>query len=188
MIPETGGAKDVRLYETNNFPFDWKVKSVLLKDRILADATLIIKNGVFYLLSLDIEKNAMCLFYSYELENNWLEHPQSPVRTDNIRCGGSPITIDNHLYYFIQDHTDGYGTGLHTYEIDSISPTFFADHKLDNKPLLWRFGDGWASAGMHQFSAIQLKDGSYFCVVDGCQNHGKYWGWDWLNFPKFRLK
>ena len=184
MIPETSGANEIRLYTTDNFPYDWKLKKALIKNRVVADATLVIKNNMFYLLALENEK--MVLFFSDNIEENWQEHPQSPIRESDNRPGGRPIVLDGKITYFIQDHTNGYGTGLVAYVIDSISPTYFADHRTDT--VLWRFGDGWAANGMHHLSAIQLSDGSWFCVVDGCKWHEKYYGWDWLNFPKIRLK
>jgi len=184
MIPETSGANEIRLYATDNFPYNWKLKKTLVKDRIVVDATLIVKNDIFYLLAHENEK--MVLFYSDNIEENWQEHPQSPLREQDTRPGGNPVVLNEKITYFIQDHTHGYGTGLISYEIDSISPTFFADHRADT--VLWRFGDDWAMGGMHQLSSIQLPDGSWFCVVDGCHWKKQRWGWDWLNFPVFRLK
>ena len=184
MIPETGGAKEIRLYATDNFPYGWKLKKTLVKDRIVADATLIIKDDVFYLLA--YETNVLSLFYSDNIDGEWQEHPQSPIRDFDIRPGGRPVVLNDKITYFIQDYTYGYGTGLMSYEIDSISPTYFADHKGDT--VLWQMGEGWAADFMHHHSAIQLADGSWFCVVDGGKQHEKYYGWDWLNFPKFTLK
>ena len=184
MIPETNTVNEIRLYTTNNFPHDWEYKKSLVKNRKVLDPTLIIKDDIFYLLGEENKK--LCLFFSNNLEGEWQEHPQSPVRQQDTRPGGSPVVLNGKIIYFIQDHTYSYGTGLVSYEIDSISPTCFADHRIDI--VLWRFGDDWAANGMHQLSAIQLSDGSWFCVVDGWQKHGKYYGWDWLNFPKINLK
>ena len=189
MIPETSGANQIRLYETDKFPCDWKLKTVLIENRKIADATLLIKDGFFYLLAFGHQTSELCLFYSDNIEKDWKEHPASPIRNYDTRPGGTPCVVNESLIYFIQDHTHGYGTGLLAYEIDSISPTVFKDRRLDeNNPVLYRFGDDWAATGMHQLSSIMLNDSVYFCVVDGNSWRDKSWGFDIRNLPKFRFK
>ena len=188
MIPETHSAKEISLYETSDFPYNWKYRTALVKNRNVVDAALFVKDNVFYLLALDLEKQALCLFFSNNVDNGWREHCQSPLRNFDIRPGGRPLCLNNRIIYFVQDHTNGYGKGLLAYEIDSVSPTYFSDRKIDMPPVLWSFGDGWAANGMHHLSCVQLPDSSYFCVADGCQYHEKYYGWDWLNFPKFDFR
>ncbi|MEI7503757.1 MAG: hypothetical protein WCJ61_10785, partial [Paludibacter sp.] len=116
-------------------------------------------------------------------------HPSSPIRTGfdkDIRPAGCPGMIDDKLYYFIQDHTCGYGTGVIAYSIDSLSPTSFKDTRLIENPILYKFGNASAANGMHQLSWIKTDEDNYFCVVDGAQYHENKWGWDWKNLPEFK--
>lgn len=187
MLPEAGASNELRLYESNNFPFDWKLKKILMKDLKIYDTTLIIKDGVFYLMGVNEDK--LRLFYSDNLFDNWKEHPKSPIREgykNDVRPAGRPGIISDSLYYFIQDNTYGYGTGVIAYRIDSISPSDFKDKRIENNPILFRFGKGWASNGIHQLSWVKTNKNSYFCVVDGNQSHKMEWGFSWRNLPEFR--
>lgn len=190
MIPETGGANEIRIYSTENFPYDWKYQCTLIKDLKLSDPILIFGDDI-YLLGMNIRTQTLEMYMSEDLFSHWELHPSSPIRVgsdSDIRPAGRPLYYNNELYYFIQDHTEGYGTGVISYKIDSISSTFFQDTRLDDNPLLYKNGSGWASNGMHHFSCIHLNDSSFFCVTDGAEWHGKSWGIDFRNFPKFRFK
>lgn len=186
MLPETTGANQVRLYFTDHFPYDWKLHTVIINNRNIDDATLLIKDDAFYIYGK--LNNKLILYYSKDLFAGWQEHPCSPLRDYDIRPGGRPEILNEQLVYFIQDNSHGYGTGLIGYAIDSISPNYFKDHKLENNPILYRFGTTWASAGMHHLTWIKLPEGDYFCVMDGAQKHSTQWGWDWKNFPHIQLK
>lgn len=189
MLPECGAAKEIRLYEATSFPMKWKLSAVLVKDIVQADPILIQKNGLFYILVQNNSDLSLRLYYSDKLTSGWKEHPMSPLRKGvnaYTRTGGTPGILNNKLIYFLQDHTEGYGTGIVAFQIDSLSPTIFEDHKLETNPILWKFGKSWAKDGMHQLSWIRLNNGQYFCVMDGAQINSTVWGWDWRNFPQYR--
>jgi hypothetical protein len=187
MIPEAGASNELRLYESKNFPFDWKLKKSLMTHLKIYDTTLIIKDSLLYLMG--VNDNKLRLFFSADLEGPWTEHPASPIREgyrNDVRPAGRPGIINDSLYYFIQDNTYGYGTGVIAYRVDSISSKVFRDKRIKQNPILFRFGSGWASKGIHQLSWVRLEDKSYFCVVDGNQSHELQWGFSWKNLPEFR--
>lgn len=189
MLPETGASKQIRLYKSVDFPMKWTLATVILDNINSADPILIQKEGVYYMLFQDNNDFSLRLYYSRKLTTNWKEHPASPVRKDKIdtRPGGTIGYIDNRLIYFVQDSSFGYGTGLIAYQIDELTEIVFKDHKMDHNPALFRFGNDWASKGMHQLSWIKLDKGGYFCVVDGVTEAPMRIGWNWRNIPKLRL-
>jgi hypothetical protein len=189
MLPEAGASNSLRLYSTDNFPFDWKLQSILIKNKVFADPILIAKNDKFYILVQDNSDFSLRLYISDSLESNWKEHPSSPIRigqNNRVRPAGRQEILHDSLYYFVQDHSHGYGTAVITYIIDSLTPTTFKDHKVKSNPVLSKFGTGWAANGMHQLSWIKTSDSNYFCVVDGRHTEKKEFGWDWRNIPDFR--
>ena len=40
MIPETSESKSLRIYESNNFPFEWKIKRIFMEGISGADPTI----------------------------------------------------------------------------------------------------------------------------------------------------
>lgn len=190
MIPESVAVKEVRLYESEDFPFKWKLKNVIIEN-IIADSTLIIAESVFYILGMCCTDNSLRLYYSDNLFYGWKEHPQSPIRVgecNDIRPAGRPETVNRKLVYFIQDNSLGYGTGVIAYEINKISKTEFSDRRIENNPILFRFGNGWAASGMHHLSCIKTSDSNYFCVVDGLSSYkSKEWRFSWRNLPEFMI-
>lgn len=188
MLPETGAAKQIRLYKALDFPMEWTLESVLLDNIVGADSVLLRKEGVYYMLFQNNSDFSLRLYCSHELTANWKEHPVSPIRKNKIdtRPGGTLGYIGDQLIYFVQDSSFGYGTGLVAYQIDELSETVFKDHKIEMNPVLFRFGNSWASKGMHQLSWIQLDDGTYFCAVDGVAEAPQKIGWSWRNLPKLR--
>lgn len=188
MIPESGAVNEVRLYSTQQFPFKWKQQNVLLTEPI-ADATLLIRDGVFYLLGMLVNDNSLRLYCSDSLSEGWSEHPCSPIRVEaqnGTRPAGRIEELDGKLIYLVQDNSQGYGTGVIAYQIDEISTHSFKDHRLENNPILFKFGEDWAMNGMHHLTYLKLKENEYFCVVDGL-GPSKYYKWRFSlkNFPRF---
>lgn len=189
MLPEAGASNGLRLYETDSFPNNWRLKSILIENKVFADPILLIKNEMFYILVQDNADFSLRLYVSDALDANWKEHPSSPIRighNNGVRPAGRPEIINDSLYYFVQDHTNGYGTAVMAYRIDSISPTHFKDVKLTNNPILSKFGNDWAANGMHHLTWVKTNDNKYLCAVDGRHTEQKEIGWDWKNSPDFR--
>eukprot|EP00124_Ichthyophonus_hoferi_P003791 Ihof_evm6s354 gene=Ihof_evmTU6s354 len=45
MIPETGDNRDVRLYKSHDFPYDWQLEKVLLSGKAFRDCSPILHDG-----------------------------------------------------------------------------------------------------------------------------------------------
>ncbi|QHI35218.1 hypothetical protein IMCC3317_05640 [Kordia antarctica] len=166
MIPETKRHSQVRLYTTNNFPFDWKVAKVLIKDKRLVDATYLEKDGVSYLFATD--DMYLRLYVSDSLHGEFTEHPMSPVRSGNYtRSAGRIFEEDKKMIRFAQDHFGGYGRAVYGFSIDSISKEYYEESELENNPILKNQGETWAKNGMHHIDIHKLPDGTYKAIFDG---------------------
>ena len=191
MIPETGAIHEVRIYKAVDFPMKWEYAHTLFQDDFMADAAIIEKDGIWYLLYSSSKGFRLC--YAIDLFADWHEHPSSPIRIEDgkqeTRPAGNFIECGDSLYYVVQRHDGGYGTSVVAYQIDSLSPEVFIEHRLDHNPVVDRYGSGYAKDGMHQLSSIFLPEKDmYFCVMDGNHVSAKNeWGWDWKNWPKFRF-
>lgn len=186
MIPEANESKALTIYRATKFPMHWERYINIFENTPYADPMIYSQDGYFYLwINTYVNGNDLRLFTSRELQGPWDEHPMSPIRRNNdeTRPGSTIISYDGNLYYFIQDNSEGYGTGLIAYEIDVLTPSMYKDHRLEAPPFLWKHGDKWASDGMHQFSMCKMNE-KYLCVVDGCKNESSGgWKWSWLNWP-----
>lgn len=191
MIPETGAIHEVRIYKAVDFPMKWAYAHTLFQDDFMADAAIIERDGVWYLLYSSSIGFRLC--YADDLFADWHEHPSSPIRIEDgkqeTRPAGNFIECGDSLYYVVQRHDGGYGTSVVAYQIDSLSPEVFIEHRLEHNPVVDRYGNGYAKDGMHQLSSIYLPEKNmYFCVMDGNRVSSKNeWGWDWKNWPKFRF-
>lgn len=192
MIPETGAIHEVRIYKSIDFPLKWEYDHTLFKDDYMADAAIIQWHDVWYLLYSSSQGFRLC--YAENLYSEWHEHLASPIRIEDgkqeTRPAGNFLEYNDSLYYVVQRHDGGYGTSVVAYQIDSLSPSVFEEHRLPNNPVLDKHGDTYAKDGMHQLSCIYLPEKDlYFCVMDGnCISTKAEWGWDWRNLPKFRIR
>lgn len=192
MLPESTAIKELRLYKATEFPLKWSCSATLVKDDYCVDAALLHQDSLWFLLYNSSKGLRLC--YSESLSSGWTEHPMTPIRPmdggQETRPAGNFIKYNDSLYYVVQRHDGNYGTSAVVYRIDSLTTTFFGDCRLAENPIVEKHGKRWARDGMHQWSSIFVPEkGKYFCVMDGnmiCSE--TEWGWDWKNFPKFRLK
>lgn len=187
MIPEALESGEMRIYKAVDFPMKWKKFTVPLKDITYSDPMIYIQDDYIYLwYNTYTDGDDLRLIYAKDINGPWIEHPMSPIRKDGAetRPAGTINNVDGKLFYFIQDHSEGYGTGVIAYQIEKLSPTEYNDKRMENNPLLWKNGDSWAKDGMHQYSMVQREDGIWLCVMDGCRNATQSgWKWNWRNWP-----
>ncbi len=189
MLPEAGASKEMRLYKAKEFPYKWELCKVIMHDLYYADPMIYEQDGVWYLwYNTYIDGDNLVLYTSDSPLGEWQKHIASPIRTngDDTRPAGRISAINGQLYYFVQEHIGGYGTGTIAYQVVSLSPTEFVDKRLDNNPILQKNGDGWMRDGMHHLSFVE-NEGGYWCVTDGICATNK-WRIDWRNFPEFNMK
>ena len=117
MIPETGEANSVDLYECTHFPYEWKKKKTLLSNIQAVDSTLLKTEQGWYLFTTEILKGAPCndelsIYKSNDLFNQpFTKLYQEPVITDvtNARMGGNFIQHNGEIFRVAQNCGKRYG-------------------------------------------------------------------------------
>jgi len=133
MIPEQSalGKGDVSLYEATDFPRGW-VRRATLIDRPFADATLLRKDGHYYMACYTIPPHETAeLWHAPSLLGPWERHPQwQNINQDAKyrRCGGSflnpqPSTLNPQpICRIAQDCEGGYGIRLYKVPVLKVTP------------------------------------------------------------------
>ena len=97
MIPETSENNDIRLYECIKFPYDWKLKKILIKNIKAVDTIVFKKNNFWWLITATANGKSnqfikFNVFYSYNgfLGNKWIEmkNSNSYLNEEKSRNGG----------------------------------------------------------------------------------------------------
>lgn len=188
MIPEADASRQLRLYKATNFPTHWQCIHTYNLGRY-ADPMIYIKGDIVYLwINSYLEGDNLRLLYSDNLLQDWKEHPCSPIRTkgNDTRPAGTINAIHGELLYWVQSSAEGYGTGSIAYKINNLSTSDYLDERLEDNPILWKFGEGWAKDGMHHLSVVPVED-DFLCAMDGL-HASLEWRIDWKNWPVFNLK
>lgn len=137
MIPESGAAKQVLLYEAVSFPFQWKLKKVLLDGVAAFDSTLHFHtDGTCYLFcTVQYEDNSSAdAFLHIYLSVDWLQdpfvpHQLNPVQQDvrHARPGGALVRSNDLLLRPAQICAPLYGYGLSVQVVQELSPASFSE-------------------------------------------------------------
>jgi len=115
-IPETAERRCCELYEIDAHG-QWRFVAVLLDDVAVADASLFVWEGRFWLAYTDLSWGAfdnLCLSYADQLRGPWRRHARHPVKLDHrsSRPAGTPFFHDGALYRPAQDCGSGYGEAV----------------------------------------------------------------------------
>jgi hypothetical protein len=139
MIPESSANGTIELYEATNFPKQWRLRSILMKDVRASDTTLLRdgEQGGWWMFTSLANGNGpswdtLSVFSSLTLEGPWKSHPMNPVKNDvsSSRPAGRVIGTGGRLFRPAQDCSKGYGSGLSWCEIKDLTPTCFREELL----------------------------------------------------------
>lgn len=123
MIPETAGGRDLYLYRAEQFPDRWVRHAMLIENRPLSDATLLQRDGRFWLFAADggegSSSDAMLVFHADQLTGPFLPHIANPILIDqaSARPAGAFIVGGAFPVLPVQDGTRGYGSGMGLVEV-----------------------------------------------------------------------
>ena len=168
MIPETRQDKSVRLYRAEAFPDRWLYVCTLLRGWF-ADATILRHQDRWWLFA-QRGLDELSLFYSEELIGPWRGHPLNPLWPGNrrrTRPGGRMLVHEGRVLRFAQDGWPSYGSRLCVFAVDRLSESEYAEHELEESPILRASGSGWNAVAMHHIDAVLLDDGRWLAAVDG---------------------
>lgn len=167
MIPETHEAKEVRLYKTNDFPYNWSLAKTLIEGDDFADNSIFYYNNTWWLFTQTFSD--LRLYYSDNLLGPWVEHPKSPIIHGDMnisRPGGNVVVFDNRIIRYTQDDDPYYGNQVWAFEITNISKTTYEENKIGNTPVIKGY-DNWNTRAMHQVSPYKVNDSTWIAAVDG---------------------
>jgi hypothetical protein len=166
MIPESTGNRDVALYKCIDFPSRWERHATMLSGLELADATIIQRDGIYYLFGATRDgaggySDTLSLFYAHGFFGPWIPFESNPVMVDRsaARPAGNLFEINGQLWRPVQDCTDGYGCALGLAEVTELSPNSFSQvvrHVIRPGPL-------WPGRKLHTLNRcgrLELIDGT----------------------------
>ena len=136
MCPETCAAGQIRVYRCTNFPLEWKLEKVLMKDVCAVDTMLLGKSGKWWMFTTidesgtDDHCSELYLFSSDSpLSTTWTPHPQNPLRIDPRGGRNAGLIIEGERVFRLAQCQgfDRYGHSLLAYEIKELSESRYAE-------------------------------------------------------------
>ena len=166
MIPESGAAGTIDLYRALDFPHSWALETTLVADVVASDATLIEKDGRWWMFATVREgggaySDALCLWSAPDFRGPWTPHRANPVLIDiaTARPAGRMFERDGALYRPVQDCRAGYGAALALARVERLDEGGFAQ----SVEAILRPCANWPGRRLHTFNAaggFEFIDGS----------------------------
>lgn len=175
MIPETLGAKAVRLYKAEEFPTRWSLVSEPFEGSC-ADPSIFQfeKRWWMFACSTPYEHRTLRLYFADELTGPWVEHPFSPIVENDAakaRPAGRVLVSNGQIIRFAQDCSSQYGGRVRAFEIIELSTETYAEKEHSRSPILSpNGGGGWNGRRMHHIDAHRLSKDHWIACVDGHGN------------------
>jgi hypothetical protein len=139
MIPETAGAREIRVYAADAFPLGWKPIATLMRDVAAVDTMVFERAGRWWMLTnIDSSQSGnysaeLHLFFAnHPLSDDWKPHPMNPVRFD-AACGrnGGLLREGDKLFRVAQRQGfQYYGAGATIFEIVTLSETAYEEREV----------------------------------------------------------
>ena len=168
MIPESSASRSLTLYRADPFPFRWVPEAVLLRDIEASDATVIHRNGTFWMFAATRDgrgswSDTLSIFHARDLRGPWQAHPNNPILVDQAaaRPAGAVVERDGKLWRPVQDCTDGYGTGIGLAEIVRLDHAGF-EQKIHS---VLRPSPNWPGRRLHTLNRagrLECIDGAAY--------------------------
>lgn len=166
MVPESSADRSVRLYRCDRFPDRWVEEACLLRDVDASDATLVRRDGRWWMLATTRDDEAsfsdtLSIFMADQLLGPWRAHPGNPLLVDAgaARPAGNIVGRRGRLWRPVQDCRGGYGTGLGLAEITRLDAEGFSQEVRT----VLRPGPSWPGRRLHTLNRagnLECIDGS----------------------------
>ncbi len=136
MVPETFANGTIELYRCTRFPDQWELAETVMQGVYAADATLIHRDGRWWLFTNIAEHpdlsswDHLYLFHSDSLlGGKWISHPLNPIVSDvrRARPAGPLFEKGGRLYRPSQDCSVRYGYGIRINEITTLEQDDYAE-------------------------------------------------------------
>ncbi|MGE8204573.1 glucosamine inositolphosphorylceramide transferase family protein [Heyndrickxia sp. NPDC080065] len=167
MIPESCEANKVLLYKAKNFPYEWEIACELIQGKYV-DSSIFQYNNKWWMLA--GKSGKLHLFYSNKLEGDWLEHPKSPLISNNVsitRPGGRVIVDRGNIYRYTQDGKPSYGSAVRVFKITRLSEFEYEEVELNVVLRGTKREIDWNKDGMHTIDQLKIAENRWLIAVDG---------------------
>jgi hypothetical protein len=167
MTPETIQANGVLLYKAMNFPYDWEIACKLIEGQYV-DPSIFQYKDKWWLFA--AQNGKLHLFYSNELIGNWIEHPKSPLITDNFnitRPGGRVIVNDGEIYRYTQDGMPNYGSSVKVFKVTNLTESEYEEEEMNEVIKGTNKVNDWKKDGMHTIDQLKITNDKWLIAVDG---------------------
>jgi hypothetical protein len=139
MVPETGSIGEIRVYEAQNFPLDWKPVATLMKDVRAVDTALFERDGKWWMLTnidsagINSYADELHLFWAeHPLSQTWTPHPMNPVRFDPLVARNGGLLRNGDKIYRVAQKQDFqfYGRSIIVFEIVTLTETDYEEREV----------------------------------------------------------
>ena len=165
MVPETGENRTVEIYRCVEFPWQWQLEKVLLRDAWCVDATFHRHEGKWWMfVNIGVEGaenyDELHLYHADELLGEWTPHIANPIKSDvrGARPAGRLYRQGGALYRLAQICAPLYGSGIVVHKVLELNTERYREEEVE------RVLPGKSSGllGMHTYN----RDGE-LSVMDG---------------------
>lgn len=115
MIPETSEKREIRLYKSVSFPYQWEFDRVLVDGVDAVDSTIRIENGMLYIFTY-LDGEGKSRVYQYDFTKNDFGKEIMDVNIPHIRPAGRLIQYQDQSICPLQDCTGSYGKRIFLYK------------------------------------------------------------------------
>ncbi len=117
MCPETSENRDIRIYKCVDFPLDWELEKVIMKDISAVDSILFERDGKWWLLTNidpaqwgDFSLELHLFWANSPLDEQWRAHPLNPLTIDAARGRNGGVVKDGDRVFRV---AQGQGFGMY---------------------------------------------------------------------------
>jgi hypothetical protein len=165
MIPESAENRTIELWRARDFPWRWELDSILFKDVVAVDSTILEHDGRLWLFTSTSDtggapQDELSLFHATSLHGDWTPHPRNPIVSDlrRARPAGRVFRENGQLYRPGQDCSGEYGSAIWLHRIERLD-----EHDYRETPVRRIDADWWPGArGTHSIARAGAFD-----VIDG---------------------
>lgn len=156
LVPETGEAGEVQLWELERFPDRWIRKATLLSGRPWHDGVVLERDGLWWLFVSSggghpqDHSSRLDIFWSSRLEGPYRPHDGNPISTSVVgaRPAGAFFEHEGRLIRPGQDCRGGYGSAILLHEVLELSPNRYRER------ILSRIDAPEGAAGIHTLNRM----------------------------------
>lgn len=138
MVPESAQHNDIRIYESVNFPLEWKLATIAMRDVSAADSMIFYHQNYWWLftnlnpLGHGDHCSELSAFYADNpLTDQWQPHALNPLLIDPTRARNGGILFDGDTIYRVVQRYGflQYGAGASIHAIETLTPQHYHERE-----------------------------------------------------------